>query len=477
MNKDKGKSPIREKVLKEPDTIIILVVMILFCSVLTYILPAGAFDRVIDPNTSREVVVAGSYHRIERNPISLLEIFKSIPLGLQNAQSIVFFTLIIGGAFKIINATGAIESGLAHVVRGMAGKEALIVPVLMAVFGLAGVSIGIAEEALIFIPMVVPLCLALGFDSITGTAIVLVGAGAGFAGGMLNPYTVGVAHGITGLPMFSGIGFRFIVFAVLITVSIIYVMRYAKKVKLNPTVSLMYDIDRNINIIEKNQDVLNKQQSMTNRQKVILIILLIGIIVIAVGVFKFGFYMVELGAIFLMMGVLSGFIGGLKLNEMADKFVAGAKDLLYAGLVIGIARSVLVVLESGNIIDTVVNGLASLIIGLPPTVSAYLVFIVQSLLSVIIASGSGQAAVTIPIMAPVADLVGITRQTIVLTYQFGDAFSNLLTPTAGYFMAAIAMHNISWKKWAKFFFPLFVIWNIIAIIFITVAVSINYGPF
>jgi len=187
--------------------------------------------------------------------------------------------------------------------------------------------------------------------------------------------------------------------------------------------------------------------------------------------------MVELGAIFLMIGIFSGFIGGLKPNEMVDEFVSGAKDLLYAALVIGIARSMLVVLESGNIIDTIVNGMVSVIQGLPSTLSAYLIFIVQSIISIMIPSGSGQAAVTIPVMTPIADLVGLTRQTIVLTFQFADAFSNILTPTSGYFMAALAMNKIAWKKWARFFLPLFGLWNIIAIIFIAIAVSINYGPF
>jgi len=451
--------------------------MILICAVLTYILPAGNFERVIYENTNREVVVAGSYHSVERDPVTFFELFKSIPLGLENAKSIVFFTLIIGGAFKIINATGAIETGLASIVKSMAGKETFIIPVLMFVFGVAGVTIGIAEESLVFIPMIVALCLALGFDSITGTAIVLIGAGAGFAGGMLNPYTVGVAHGITGLPMFSGIGLRAAVFIVLITVSIIYVMRYAKKVKRTPTDSGMYELDKHSNVAENVKNTLNTQQNLTNRQKAVLVILLIGLIVIAVGVFKFGFYMVELGAIFLMIGIFSGFIGGLKPNEMVDEFVSGAKDLLYAALVIGIARSMLVVLESGNIIDTIVNGMVSVIQGLPSTLSAYLIFIVQSIISIMIPSGSGQAAVTIPVMTPIADLVGLTRQTIVLTFQFADAFSNILTPTSGYFMAALAMNKIAWKKWARFFLPLFGLWNIIAIIFIAIAVSINYGPF
>jgi len=465
-----------KKTFKEPNTITLLIMMILICSALTYVLPAGVYDRVIDPSTKREIAVAGTYHFVERNPITIFELFKSIPLGFANAQSIVFFTLIIGGAFRIINATGAIEKGLSTVVKKTAGRENIIIPVLMFVFGLGGVTIGMAEEGLVFIPMIVSLCFALGYDSIVATAIVFVGSGAGYAAGMLNPYTVGVAHGLTGLPMFSGIKLRAVVFAVLIVLSIIYVMRYAKKIKLNPENSLMYGIEdhSSSNCLNSMDD---SEGNMTNKQKTVLFILSIGLLIIAIGVFKFGFYMVELGAVFLMIGVASGFIGGLKPDRMVDEFVNGAKDLLYAALVIGVARSMLIVLESGRIIDTIVNGMAGLIQGLQPTISAYLIFVVQSLISIIIPSSSGQAGVTIPITAPIGDLVGLTRQTIVLTFQFADAFSNLLTPTSGVLMAVIAMNKISWKKWAKFFLPLFILWNAAALIFITVAVAINYGPF
>lgn len=467
----------KKREMKEPNTLVLLFIMILICSALTYILPAGSFDRIIDPNTNREVVVAGTYHLVERNPISFFDIFKSIPKGMEHAQSIIFFALIIGGAFRIINATGTIERSLGAVVKKMSGRETLIIPVLMLVFSLAGATLGIAEETLVFIPMVVGLCLALGFDSLTGTAILLCGAGAGFAGGMLNPYTIGVAHGITGLPMFSGLRFRSIVFVVLVIVTIIYIMIYAEKIKKHPELSSMYEIDKVTIKKEKIEELANTQENMTNKQIGVLITLLIGMGVIVVGVLKLGFYMTELGAVFLIVGITSGFVGGLKIGQIADEFVLGAKDLLYAALIVGTARAMLVVLESGNIIDTVVNGMLSLINKFPSTLSAYLIFIIQSFVSVIIPSGSGQAAVTIPIIAPVADLVGITRQTTVLTFQFADAFSNIMTPTSGYFMAAIAMSGIAWKKWVKFFFPLFCIWNVIALIFISIAVAINLGPF
>lgn len=458
---------------KVPNSLVLLFGLVILVSMLTYIIPAGAFDQVKDEKTGKMLVLAGTYHTIEGNPTTPFEVFTSIPRGMEEAGYIIFFLLIIGGAFKVLQATGAVESGIGHLVKNMQGKEKLIIPVIMVVFCVGGAILGVAEESLAFMPMIVALCLALGFDSIVGTAILLLSSAAGYAGAMLNPFTVGVAQGIAGLPLFSGMGFRIIAFGIFTVVTIAYVMIYAARIQKNPKLSSMYEIDL-LRRKAYNQEDLPK---FTIRHKLVLLSLLAGVVFLAYGVMKLGFYITELGAIFLIVGIVAGIVGGMKLETIADEFVKGASDLLFACLIIGFARAMLVVMKDANIMDTVINACANTIQGLPTSISAVGMMFVQSIISVIIPSGSGQAAVSIPIMAPIGDVLGITRQTTVLAYQFADAFSNVLTPTSGFFMAAIAMSGISWTKWAKWFLPLFLLWFVIGAILVIVAVNIGYGPF
>ncbi|WZL73505.1 YfcC family protein [Clostridiaceae bacterium 35-E11] len=470
---EKGKTKKTMKSIKAPNTLVLLCIFIFVVAALTYVLPVGGFDRVEDPNTGRTVVVPDSYHPLDRNPVSLFDIFKSIPTGMEEAGYIIFFLLIIGGAFRILQATGAVESGIGSVVKKMAGKERLVVPVIMFVFSIGGAILGVAEETLAFMPLIVSLCLALGFDSITGTAILLLGAGAGFAGAVLNPFTVGLAQGIAGLPLFSGLEFRVVAYVIITTVTIAYVYRYASKIQKNPELSPMYEEDKK----RREQYAKGEFPEFSNKHKLVLLTLALGVAFIAYGVLELGFYITELGAIFLIIGIVSGVVGGLKIGDIADEFVNGAKDLVYACLIVGFARAIMVVMTQGNIMDSIIYSAANGLKGLPPAISAIGMFIVQSFLNVIIPSGSGQAAVSIPIMAPMADVIGVSRQTAVLAYQFGDAFSNVLTPTSGYFMAAIAMSGISWNKWAKWLLPLFMIWCVVASALVATSVLIGYGPF
>lgn len=461
------------KGIKAPNTLVLLCIFILVVSVLTYIIPAGSFDRSEDPASGRNLVVAGSYHAVDANPVTPFEIFMAIPKGLEQAAYVIFFLFIIGGAFRILQATGAIETGIGNVVRKLEGKETLIIPVIMVIFALGGSILGVAEEALAFMPMVVMLCLALGFDSITGAAVLLLSSAAGYAGATLNPFTVGLAQGISGLPLFSGLGYRMICFGIITTVTITYVYLYARKIKRYPELSPMYHEDKKL----KFNIEANEFGEFTTRHKMVLLTLFVGIVFLAYGVLKLGFYITELGAIFLIIGIVAGLIGGLRISEVADEFVLGAKDLLYACLIVGFARAMLVIMSDGNILDSIIYSAAQLISGLPPTVSAVAMFIVQSLTNIVIPSGSGQAAVSMPIMAPLADAIGVPRQTAVLAYQFGDAFSNVMTPTSGFFMAGIAMCGITWTKWAKWLLPLFAMWCVLGATLVAVSVMIGYGPF
>ena len=462
----------KRKKIRIPHTYALLFFVIILVTALTYVMPAGEFDRAEDAATGRIFVVSGSFHEVESNPISFFDMFKAIPKGMEKAGYIIFFVFMIGGAFGIINSTGAINSGIGKVVNSMKGREKLVIPVVMIIFSLAGAILGAAEEMLPFYPIVISLAIALGFDSMTGTAMVLIGAGSGFAGAFLNPFTIGISQGIAGLPLFSGIGFRLVAYVIIVTITIAYVYRYASKIQKNPELSLTYEDDKNR--ITMNPDEIPE---FTSRHKLVLTVLAVGMAILAFGVVKLGFYITELTAIFLIIGIFSGIVGGLSIDKISEEFVNGAKEMTYGALVIGVATSIMVVMNEGRIMDTIIFSLASLVQGLPPVLSAIGMFFVQTVISVIVPSGSGMAAATMPIMAPMADLVGITRQTAVLAFQFGDAFTNVFSPTSGYFMAALAIGGIQWSKWIKWVLPLFIIWNIVASILLAVAVLINYGPF
>lgn len=461
------------KKMATPHPLIILTIFIVISVALTWVLPAGVFDRVEDAQTGRMIVDPTTYHTVKQTPVDIFDALKSIPIGMEKAGYIIFFLFIIGGTFQIIQATGAIDAGVSSIVRKMSGKETMIIPIVMFIFSLGGSFIGNAEETLAFIPMLVAICIALGFDSITGTAIALVGAGAGFAGGMTNAFTIGIAQGISGLPLFSGIGLRFFAYVSFVSVSILYVYMYARKIKKSPEMSLMYKEDKNLkNRLQKGQDVAFK-----NHHKLVLLTFGITIAILVIGVLKYGFYIHELSALFLACGIVCGLVGRLNGNIIAEEFVEGAKNLMGACVIVGFAKAITVVLEEGHILDTIIFNMADAIKGFGPNLSAVSMFIAQSFINILIPSGSGQAAVTMPIMAPLADLLNITRQTAVLGFQFADAISNIITPTSGYFMAAIALSKISWIKWVRWFGPLFLIWYILSIIFVLIAVSIHYGPF
>ncbi len=456
-----------------PHTYALLFFIIIFVTLLTFVVPAGSFERAVDDATGRTFVVPDSFEYMESSPVGFFDMFKAIPKGMEQAGYIIFFVLMIGGSFGILQGTGAIEAGIGEVVKSTKGKEKIVIPLIMFIFSLAGAILGSAEEMLPFYPIVIALAIALGFDTITGTAMVLLGAGAGFAGAFLNPFTVGIAQGIAGLPLFSGIGYRLIGYFAVLGSGIIYVYRYANKIQKNPELSPTYEDDKN----SKHNYDLDEIPEFTGKHKAVLGVFVIGLAILAFGVVKLGFYITELSAMFLIIGIASGIVAKMGINQIAEEFVNGAKELVYGALVIGLATSIMVVMQEGNIMDTIIYALASVVQGLPPALSAVGMFVVQSFINLIVPSGSGQAAVSMPIMAPMADVVGITRQTSVLAFQFGDGFSNVISPTSGYFMAAIAIGGIKWEKWARWMLPLFLIWSAIGATLVFISVLINYGPF
>ena len=455
-----------------PHTYIILLGITIVCGLLTYLIPAGKYDMV-PLATGRMVVDPSSFRFIDQTPVALFDFVTAVPEGMAAAAEIIFFIFIVGGSFFVLNATGAIDAGLGKLISAFKGKEKLIIPVIMAAFAFLGGSFGMAEETIPFIPIMITFAMALGYDSITGVAIVFVGAAAGFSTAFTNPFTVGVCQSISELPMFSGIQFRIGMFVVMVTMTIIFVMRYAGKIKKNPESSLMYELDKT----RTEKLDLNALPEFTWQRKVILLVLLGTIVMLLIGVLKLDWYLTELSALFLIMGFIAALLGGLKLNGFALKLGEGMAGIAGGALIVGFARAILVVMTKGNIIHTMLYAAAGALSHLSPMISVMGMYIFQGTLNFFVPSGSGQAALSMPIMAPLSDLLGITRQTAVVCYQLADGIANVFFPTSGYFMAGLALAKVPYEKWVKWILPLIGAQYLLGAIFIAIAQAVQLGPF
>lgn len=456
-----------------PHIYVILFIFGVIATISTYLIPSGEFKRIKGPE-GREMVDADSFHYIASSPGGLVDFISIIPRGLIEAGEIVFFTLIIGGMFMVLRRTGIIEIGVDKLARQFINKSILIIPVLTTVFAIIATLIGTAELSLVYIPVIIPLVIALGYDSITATSIALCGTVVGFTVGVLNPINTGLAQKLSGIPTFSGIGLRLVIFIVVLLVTVLFIMKYAKKVKKDPSISLVYEDDTEKRKMYKE---ITKHEPLvaTRRQKIGIGVVLLFFIILVYGVVTQGWFMVEMSGLFIMMGIVVGLVTGLNTREICESFNDGFKDVLMGAIIVGLARSIAVVLEDGKIMDSIVHDLGSVIDGATPTVAVVGMYIVQVLINFIISSGSGQALVTMPIMAPLADMLGITRQTAVLAFQLGDGFTHVFYPTSGYFMAALAIAGVSYTKWIRFFFPLFILWGVISIISLVFAQLIGWS--
>lgn len=459
--------------IKVPNVYALLVVIILICAVCTYIIPAGAFDYMTTED-GRSVVDPSTFHRIEQTPVSFMGIMSAVFEGCMAAADIIFLIFICGGAFGVVFATKAFDAFIVRVALAMNGKEKILIPVLMLVFCFMGCTIGSAEDLIVYVPIIVPMCIVMGFDSLTAVAIILVGAGAGFAASFMNPYSEGTAQGIAGLPLFSGMEFRAAVLVVLTIVSIVYVWRYASKIKKDPTKSAMYEIDKERDL---SLSLSKEENPFSIGQKLVIVAFVITIVMLVYGTLKLGWWYGQFCGLFFTLGLVAAICGRMSLNDYGKAFANGMADIATGALVVGFARGILVILESGNIIHTILFAASTVIGGLPGIVCAEGMYIVHCLIDFIIPSASGQAAVTMPLMSPLADVVGVTRQTACVAFQFGDGISNVFSPTSGYMMALIAMAKVPYDKWLKFVMPLMGIWYAICAVAVGIAHVINLGPF
>lgn len=460
-------------VSKMPHTFVLLFLIIIICGLLSYVIPSGQFERV--ETDGRVVVVPGSFQYSDMKPIGIFDYFRALPYGMVEAASIMVICFMLGGSMEIINKTDSINIGISKsiVTFGEKGANYLILGAMVA-FTFIGGFLGLVEGAIPFVPLAVSLAMGLGYDSLVGVAIAIIAGFLAFSAGPTNPYTVGTGHSIAGLPLFSGISYRIIICIMFAFLGIHHVMKYARKIKEDPSLSLMKGIDMGDLKFDIEEYM---HQDFTIKHKTVIAIIILIIIGNIYGTLNLGWSLNETGAIFLVGAVISGILSGISVNKMAKYFAEGASKITSGALVIGIARGIQWTLALGGIQDTIINALASILIKLPTTVSAVGMFVVQTIINFFVPSGSGQAMATLPIMIPLSDLIGITRQTAILAFQFGDGLSNTIIPTLGSLLIYLAFGKVPYDRWLKFMLPLFLKVSALAAGFIVIAVAMNFGPF
>ena len=446
----------KKKGIQMPHTYIILFLIVLVVCLLTYVIPAGQFERQEDAS-GRMLIVPGTYTQVESSPVSPLEIPMAFvrTLGSSSVNEIIFFIFITAFCAKLG--------------KMFAGKEKLLIPIFITVFAVGGFTMGMSVEVLVFVPIGIAVAKAVGYDTITGTAMIAMGSIVGFTAGIYNPFNVGVAQSIAGVtPMFSGAWYRWIILVAFIVVTSLYIIHYAEKVKKNPSKNLMGNEDSNL------EDVDVSAIEVTGRHKLILLAVVIALAVLIYGVAYLGWFITEMATLFLVLGVVCGILAGFSGNKICDLYVQGMANITFGALIVGVAGTINTVMVDGMIIDTIINALANAIVALPSSVKIIGMFLVQTIINLPINSGTGQAAATMPIMAPVGDLVGLTRQSTVLAFQLGDGLTNAIFPTSSTMLGFLAASKIPYSVWLKYVIKLVILLSLVSMAFLALAVVIGY---
>ncbi|MFZ5517235.1 MAG: YfcC family protein [Candidatus Zhuqueibacterota bacterium] len=445
------------------NTLVLIYVIVILVALLTWIVPGGEYQREV--RDGRTLVIADSFTYVDSHPQGIGAVLMAPIQGFIQAALIIAFLFVIGGAFSVIQSTGAITASVQKMAFYFSSKKHLqkfFIPVTMLLFSLGGTLFGMCEETMPFVLIFIPLSISLGYDSLVGTAIPFLGAAAGFAGAIFNPFTVGIAQGIAELPLYSGMEYRAFVWVLSTVFMTAFVMRYAAKIKANPKLSPVYEIDQ-----ERKHNLhlnTNEQTEFTLYHKLVILIFALAMILLVFGVLKFHWYINEIAGLFLGLGIVAGFLGKLSLNQMTDSFKNGAKDMMGVALIIGCAKAILVIANDGKILDAMLYNLASVITHFHRIVAAQSMFVTQAIINFFVHSGSGQAALTMPVMAPLADVIGISRQTAVLAFVFGEGWINPILPTSGVTMGVLGLAGISWEKWAKWMLPIQIFFFIVALL-------------
>ena len=462
----------KKKHFKMPHSFVIVFTIIVAAVLMTWIIPAGEYLRVENAQGIK-VIDPSQFQYLARSPVNPLLIPLYIVKAFMKRVDLILVILFSGGAFHMLTESGALQAVIAKIAKKFASNLYVFIPLLTLVFGLIcttqGVNIFIA-----FTPVMVMMSLAMGMDSITGAAIIILGGAIGFSTGTLNPNTTIVAQKIAELPAYSGLGYRAVCFGVYYIVTNIYLIRYALKIRKDPTLSPMYDLDRENEL--NNGGDLDSFGTLNGRKVLIILSLILSLTVIIYGSVKMGWDMPEMAAIFIALAIIVGVIAGFDSTTISKHFLEGCKKMLSAVIIIGLAQSISVIMTDGKIIDTVVHVLAGGLNRVPAVLQAPAMLIANTVINIFLTSGSGQAAALMPIMIPLSDLIGMTSQTAILAFNFGDGFCNYILPTSTALMGIISASNIPYDRWMKFMWKMFLVWLAVGTVLLSIAQAIHLGP-
>lgn len=455
-----------------PHTFVILFIIIAIAVALTWIIPSGEYTRIEDPVSGSTVVDANSFQYVEDVSVNPLKVPMIIVQAFADNGDLITLILLSGGAIYMLTAAGALQALVAVIVRRFSKRVEVFIPLLMLVFALICTTQAV-NTFIGFAPITVMLALSLGLDSIVGVGIILLGGAVGFSTGTLNVSTTLVAQKIAELPNYSGIGYRWVCFVVYYIVTCFWLVRYAKKIQKNPRLSPMYDLDQNSQFKSGSLDDFGH---LDTRKSLCILALVVALVVIVYGCIELAWDFAEQSAVFLVLSVVVGFIAGFDVNRICAEFLTGTKKMLGAAFIIMFARAIGSVLNAGLITDTIVHAMAEVLTGLPAALLGVGMLAANTLINVVLTSGSGQAAAVMPIMIPLSDLLGVTRQTCILSFNFGDGFCNYILPTSTALMGILSAGNVPYDRWMRFMWKMFLIWFTVGAVLVVIAQLINYGP-
>lgn len=459
-----------------PTAFTILFFLTILVALLTWIIPAGQYDRMYSEELGRDVPVAGTYQPVEANPQGPTDVIMAPIAGLYdpdsyeaNAIDISLFVLVIGGFIGVITATGAIDAGIGRAMKRLSGREKWMIPILMGLFALGGTTYGMAEETLAFYMLLIPIIIAAGYDSVTAVAIILLGAGVGVLGSTVNAFATVIASDAAGIPFTQGMVLRLVILLLCFVACVLYVMRYAEKVRRDPRHSIVHDqADADRQYFLGSREAL-ADVAFTRTHKFVLLLFAATFLIMVWGVLVAGWWMGEMTALFLAASIVVGLGARLGEERFVTSFVDGAKDLLGVALIIGVARGIVVVMDGGLITDTILHWAEGVVEGSSSVAFINIMYWLQVMLSFFVPSSSGLAVMTMPIMAPVADFAGVGRELVVTAYQSANGLVNLINPTFAVVMGAIAIGRIPYERWLRFMWPLLLILTVIISVCLSLA--------
>jgi len=463
-----------------PSAFTILFALIVVAAVLTWIIPAGQYETTLSEELGRPVPIPGSYHRVEPNPQGIFAVILAPIAGFYdpetnqaNAIDVALFVLVIGGFIGVVAATGAINAGIIYAMTALKGREKWMILVLMAAFAFGGTTYGMAEETLAFYPVLIPVMLAARYDVVTAVAVILVGAGVGVLGSTVNAFATIIASDAAGIPFTRGLGLRLAILALCWVASVAYVMRYAERVRRDPTASLVHDRAAEYETHFLSGYDAAASVEFTRLHRIVLALFALTFVVMVWGVLMADWWMAEMSGLFFASAIVIGLIARLGEQTFVDSFLAGARDLLGVALIIGLARGIVVVMNAGRITDTILHWAEVSVAGLPSIAFINMIFWIEVLLSFFVPSSSGLAVLTMPILAPVADFAGVGRDLVVTAYQSANGLVNLINPTFAVVMGALAIARVPYERWLQFMWPLL----LILVVIITACLTIDASVF